>query len=300
MAGAAVVIALVIVGINLLGGNMKSVASNVDIQSLFTQSVVPTETNTPIPTATETLVPTPTITLTSTPVPSVGSIMTNPIDNALMVYVPDGQFIMGSEDKYSWPNDQPSNVVFLDAYWIHQTEVTNSQYRKCIEDGHCSGAIMTYPDDNYPAVHVNWYQAKSYCEWIGGRLPTEAEWEKAARGTDGWIYTWGNDDPTCELANWSECDTRAMPVGRHHPGASYYGALEMAGNVREWVSDYYEEYYYRSSPLSNPQGPSSSKYKVIRGGSWYQGGRYLRTSSRQGEDPNCSGNYNGFRCVYSP
>jgi len=300
--GSTLVVILMIVAVNLLGGNRQSNSASAVIQNFATKTALPSEESTPIPTTTKTLEPTPTLTTTptSTPILEVGSTMTNPVDNALMVYVPEGQFIMGSEDRFSWPNEQPSNIIYLDAYWIHQTEVTNSQYRNCIQDGHCSGAIMTFPDDTYPAVHINWFQANSYCEWIGGRLPTEAEWEKAARGSDGWVYTWGDDDPTCELANYSDCGTKAMPVGRHLSGASFYGVLEMAGNVREWVSDFYEEYYYRSIALSNPQGPNSSRFKVIRGGSWYQGAHYLRTSSRQGEDPNYNGNYNGFRCVYLP
>jgi len=293
--GAALVLILLIVAINLLGGTRESEPSSVALQTLFTKTVVPTETSTLFPTATETLVSTPTHTPTSTPLLGVVSTMSNPVDNAVMVYVHEGKFIMGSEDRES--DESPEHTVNLDAYWIYKHEVTNAQYRQCIEAGVCSGSLSRYLEDNYPAVYINWHEADAYCKWAGGRLPTEAEWEKAARGTDGRTYPWGEESPTCSLAQFSGCSGDAVPVGSFLAGVSPYGALDMAGNVWEWVADWYAVNYYEYSPERNPTGPGSGDYRILRGGSYSGSEWFLRNSFRFGCNSATSFSYFGFRCV---
>ncbi len=221
----------------------------------------------------------------------------NEKDGAVMVWVPAGEFAMGS-----WNGDDdeaPVHSVYLDAYWIYQTEVTNGQYRQCIEADSCEGYLSDYPDNQYPAVYIEWYEARDYCAWAGGRLPTEAEWEKAARGTDGQTYPWGNAAPSCNLANYWGCTGGTQPVGSFPAGASPYGVLDMAGNVWEWVSDWYSDSYYSGSATNNPTGPASGTHKVVRGGSWlyYEWG--LRASYRfRGSPVSTDGSY-GFRCLTS-
>jgi formylglycine-generating enzyme required for sulfatase activity len=246
----------------------------------------------------------------------------NEKDGAKMVYIPAGEFLMGSSDEQTdwvlditqsylddlfqkalFENEQPMHSVTLDAYWIYKTEVTNAQYRKCIQDGDCIGDLEDYPQDYYPAVFISWDRAISYCEWAGGRLPTEAEWEKAARGTDGRIFPWGEKRPTCdnEFANFGECNNGLTPVGSYPKGESPYGALDMAGNVWEWTADWADENYYNVSPSVNPTGPSTGDVRVLRGGSWFDDVWFLRASARWGADPEeFPSNLNGFRCVLSP
>ena len=262
-----------------------------------------TDTQSPSPTFTETSIPTQ----TNTPEPTLGmgSTMVNPIDGAVMVYVPEGEFRMGSEDEDAWDDEKPEHQVYLDAFWIYQTEVTNAQYRQCVEEDACllPGDTTKYQDADYadhPVVHVSWYDADAYCQWSRGQLPTEAEWEKAARGTDGRIYPWGDQKPTCNLANFSGCVGGTSRVGSYPDGASPYGALDMAGNVWEWVADWYAEDYYSRSPDDNPTGPTSGNKRGIRSGSWYSGRGSLRVSYRNRYGPdNWYGNY-GFRCLRSP
>ena len=244
---------------------------------------------------------------TITPVYEIGSTMVSSKDGMVLVYVPEGEFLMGSENGEG--DEDPEHTVYLDAFWIDSTEVTNAQYRLCYDAGICSYPNINssatrgryfnnYKYENYPVIGVDWYQAKEYCEWAGKRLPTEAEWEKAARGTDGRTYPWGEESPNADLANYNENDTKE--VGSYPAGASPYGALDMAGNVREWVADWHDSDYYDSSPFKNPQGPVSGTYRVIRGGGSWDDEWCLRTANRNYSD---NGNWNGdlgFRCALSP
>jgi len=227
--------------------------------------------------------------------------LTNTPPPSPMVYVPSGEFIMGSEKGDS--DEQPVHTVYLDAFYVDKYEVTNAQYRACVEAEACDAPWhITYYYDNadyaqHPVVYVNWYQAKAYCEWAGKRLPTEAEWEKAARGTDGRTYSWG-EGIDCDHAQYSECGGQTVPVGSKPKGTSPYGALDMAGNVQEWVADWYDANYYSHSPSRNPQGPDSGKYRVLRGGSSDNIELRLRTAYRYYfPRPDITRNGVGFRCA---
>ena len=229
----------------------------------------------------------------------VGSTKVNEKDGAEMVYVPAGEFLMGSGDSDADSDEVPVHAVYLDAYWIYKYEVTNAQYRQCIIDGECGGNLNSYSENEYPAVYISWYEANDYCRWADGRLPTEAEWEKAARGEDKISYPWGESTPNCTLAQYDDCSGQLMKVGSFPDGASPYDALDMAGNAWEWVADWYDADYYYDSPTKNPTGPESGFYRVLRGGSWIYNENHLRSSDRNRNNPDSSDDYYGFRCVAS-
>jgi formylglycine-generating enzyme required for sulfatase activity len=243
----------------------------------------------------------------------VESIYFNPPDDALYVRVPAGPFSMGSTpgDVNIEDDETPAHWVNLDSYWIMQTEVTNAMYAKCVRAGMCqtprnwsSATRSSYYGnstyDSYPVVYTTWNDAEAYCHWVGGRLPTEAEWEKAARGTDGRTYPWG-ESLDCSKANYYPCKKGdATKVGSYPSGASLYGALDMAGNVLEWVADWYDGTYYSNSPNRNPSGLASGKYLVLRGGSWYSFDWDVRSAYRYWSSPGSRGSNVGFRCVRSP
>lgn len=215
---------------------------------------------------------------------------------------------MGSNDAHRLVLDRqkPERRVYLDAFAIDKTEVTVAAYKTCVNARICSLPRATnchaddvnYERENHPMNCVNWNQAKAYCKWAGKRLPTEAEWEKAARGTDGRKYPWGNDTPTCNLTVMSDCSHGTQPVGSKPSGASPYGALDMAGNVEEWTADWYDESYYANAPDKNPSGPQSGSERVTRGGGFSTyGSRGLTTSMSSGSEPSRSGPPTGFRCA---
>jgi len=264
----------------------------------LTYTPTPTITQTPVPTTTQTPTATqtsiPTVTITPTPTLGIGSTMVREKDGMEMVYVPAGVFIMGSDDGDS--DEKPEHTVYLDAFWIDKFQVTNSQYSHCVADDVCStpNRIKSisrdpyYGDsayDEFPVIWVSWYDAETYCRWAGGRLPTEAEWEKAARGTDARKYPWGDTAPTCSVVNFAGCVGDTSAVGSYPAGASPYGAMDMAGNVWEWVKDSYDESYYNESPLENPIGPMYTGLMVRRGGSWVSNIKEVRTTNRDKSMP---------------
>ena len=243
-----------------------------------------------------------------------------------MVYVPAGEFLMGSPDGEGHDDEHPQHRVTLDEFWIDRTEVTNEQYRQCVEAGACDAPTSCnwgwsiYDDGEKgddPVLCVNWHNADAYCGWAGARLPTEAEWEKAARGTAGQVYPWGDQfdgsrvnscDVSCEDdradGDWDDGYARTAPVGSYPAGASPYGALDMTGNVLEWVADWYDADYYRASPGLNPQGPATGNYNgyngnVLRGGSWYDTQEGVRSAARNRLDPFGVTDNIGFRCCVS-
>ena len=239
-----------------------------------------------------------------------GTIMISPRDNMPMVYIPSGEFLMGSDDGED-DNEGPEHTVFLGAYWIDQTEVTNAMYEECVEAGACEKPAYIISNsgklyfgfsqfDNFPVIFVNWDQANDYCTWVGRQLPTEAQWEKAARGVDGRPYPWGGAEPEESLANFKNNMGYTTEVGSYPNGASPYGVLDMAGNVSEWVADWYDGGYYSSQDKwSNPTGPNTGIYRVIRGGSWNYKSIYIRTTNRGWSTvPSSSRSILGFRCTY--
>jgi len=232
-------------------------------------------------------------------------------DGMEQVYIQEGEFLMGSTDNDSEANnnERPQHKVYLDAFWIDKTEVTNAMFKKCTLEGICSGprSIGTYTRSsyfgntayaNYPVINVDWRDAKGYCSWAGGRLPSEAEWEKAARGTDGRKYPWGNEVPDSNLLNYNGSVIDTTEVGSYPSGASLYGVMDMAGNVWEWVNDWYDESYYLNSPARNPTGPESGKVRVLRGGGWKNEANYVRIAYRGSYVPDNWFSVRGFRCVH--
>jgi len=250
------------------------------------------------------------------PAYSLRETSTRPADSMGMVYVPGGEFKMGRP----WNLADRKHTVELDSFWIDQTEVTNAHYRRCVEAGACrapttcSWGEPTYKDAakaDHPVICVSWHDADVYCKWAGGRLPTEAEWEYAARGPDSAIYPWGDEfdgtrlnscDVNCPHEDHSVTDyddgyARTAPVGTYPEGASWCGALDLGGNVWEWMADWHGAY-----PLTrqtNPTGPESGSERLIRGGSWfdYDEDGFLRADNRHPFEPRAMHDMIGFRCV---
>jgi formylglycine-generating enzyme required for sulfatase activity len=234
-----------------------------------------------------------------------------------MVYIPAGWFWMGCSpnDNQCKDNEKPYHKVYLDAYYIDRNDVTVDEYNKCVNAGVCPAVTYydcyitpptrwqfehedkAYQKGDHPQVCVNWDEANAYCKWAGKELPTEAQWEKAARGTDGRIYPWGNDWDEGKACHHSEGSTCA--VGSYPQGASPYGVMDMGGNVWNWCRDWYDANYYANSPDHNPPGPDSGQYRVVRGVSWGNNVSpdfILRTSFRDYAKPFLKGDH-GFRCI---
>jgi len=230
------------------------------------------------------------------------------VKGVVMRNVPAGTLLMGSDNDN--PEERPAHSVYLDAYAIDEYEVTNRFYKACVDAGVCLPPVLvsssTRPNyygnqefDDYPVVNVDWNMAKTHCEWRGARLPTEAEWEKAARGMDGQIYPWGNYAPNKDLLNYNQEVGDTTMAGSYEMGKSFYGIYDMAGNVWEWVNDWYDEAYYQTLPSTDPLGPSAGHYRVLRGGSWSDDANGVRSSRRFGLDPTGAFNVGGFRCARS-
>jgi formylglycine-generating enzyme required for sulfatase activity len=263
-------------------GEITSVPTTVvSTQPVSTTSVPPSDTPSPAPTA---------------------------IENVDMALVSEGIFTMGNDQKDVM--ERPAHAVYLNAYSIDKYEVTNKAYRTCVDAGKCtwptdigSATRSNYygnPDfDDYPVVNVSWDMAQAYCSWREARLPTEAEWEKAARGVDQRTYPWGEASADCSKANYNACGGDTSAVGKSTAGQSPYGIFDMAGNVWEWVADWYQENYYSTlgTNPSNPSGPAAGTERVIRGGSWFNSAKSLRTTLRNFSDPSKIYNYVGFRCA---
>jgi formylglycine-generating enzyme required for sulfatase activity len=330
---AVLLLAIVITIVTLLGGGdgggaMASATITKPVMAKVTAELLtPTEpTDRPLsPTDT----PRPVAMKSSTPLPvqpaaiaTAGDTWTRPADGAVMVYVPAGEFAMGvAETNPYYGPSKPLHSVYLDAFWIDKAEATNAQYRKCLEAGVCEEpACWNNSDLNSPAqpvACVSWYDAQAFAAWVGGRLPTEAEWEKAAQGTDGRRYPWGSGFD-CRRGNFddeTEIDRRMIddekencdgyvysaPVGSFLTGASPYGAVDMAGNVAEWVADWFDSEYYSRSPIRNPQGPDQGTKRVIRGGSFEDHYTdYLLTIQRSMREPDGRDFDVGFRVVVTP
>ena len=218
-----------------------------------------------------------------------------------MVSVPAGAFMMGcaSGDTQCRDDEKPQHTVTLSAFQIDKTEVTQDQYAACVAAKACTPPECDWDctKTNYPAACLERSQAEAFCTWAGKRLPTEAEWEEAARGTDGRIYPWGNDAPDCDHVNMAGCGDVAQAVGSHPDGASPYGALDMAGNVVEMVSDWYDATYYATSPATGPTGPATGTTYGGRGGGYKSEAIWDRASSRDWYDLTDESAPFGFRCA---
>ncbi len=220
------------------------------------------------------------------------------INGLPMVYVPAGCFMMGSEN--GGRDERPVHEVCLSAFWISQTEVTNAQYAECVNAGACEPPAYRVHFDNpdyanHPAVYVDWGQASAYAQWIGASLPTEAQWEYTARGPGGREYPWGDTPSSCELANFSDCVGGTAPVGSYPVGASWVGALDMAGNVLELVTDWYGR--YPRERQVDPTGPTGGDVRILRGGSFFNESSDARCANRYGYSPHYSLGTIGFRVV---
>lgn len=232
------------------------------------------------------------------------------LDPVPMVTIPAGEFLMGNPEGKGRADEWPQRSVYLDAFAIDQVEVTNERYLAFVAaTGHRNpptpygtGPLVSAKGiEQLPVVQTTWYDAKAYCSWAKKRLPTEAEWEKAARGTDGRLFPWGNEPATAKQANFDrewEDEKTLYPVGSLSGGDSPYGVKDMAGNAREWVSDWYDPDYYKHAPDRNPQGPDKKGVvRSIRGGSWHSPLADITTSARGRGGFALQTHGTGFRCA---
>ncbi len=226
-----------------------------------------------------------------------------------MAEIPTGEFAMGMDGMQALEDERPKHQVLLPSFFIDLHEVTTVQYASFLAATNrdapwqWNGVDLSQHSDR-PVIGVDWSDADAYCRWKGKRLPTEAEWEKSARGTDARFYPWGNWVPSKDLANFAlgarfSYSQVLMPVQSYEQGKSPYGLYHMAGNVWEWVQDWYGVNYYEVSPEHNPKGPEQGQFKVLRGGSWSDLPKYLLTYGRFKLSPETRNSYTGFRCAKS-
>ena len=290
-------------------------ACNLPTEETTIGTSTPTETLTPIdeteePPAED--VKTPTINLAG---PTLGTNMLW-IDDSLLIFIPDGEFIMGAshaENLQEHP-EHPEHIVDQSGFWIYRSEVTNRMYANCVADEWCTSPATEFSTDytnpeksKHPVVGVDWVQAQAYCAWVNGHLPTESQWEKTARGKDGNWYPWGDTEPSCDLLNFNNCFGKALPSGvflsttspirKYFAGASFYEALDMAGNVFEWVQDWYQFDYYSESPTVDPAGPTEGDLRVVRGSGFRSVDSFVPSVLRSSFPPNKYRDDLGFRCV---
>jgi len=228
-------------------------------------------------------------------------------DGATRVLIPGGTFTRGTRSETGEYDERPAREVSLKPYYINLYEVTNQQYAAFIRaTGHRQQNVMVFFDDlsqlmgpTQPAVGVSWFDATAYCTWAGGRLPTEAEWERAARGEDERQWPWGNQfrEGYANVRGNEDGYQYSAPVGSFEAGRSPYGLYDMAGNVSEWVSDWYDEFYYREGEVTLPKGAEEGTAKVIRGGSWNDPPSAARTTKRMAIAPGRTDAIIGFRCA---
>lgn len=299
-------------------------------QGISTPPAVPTLTDQLLPEAAFPAAPSSTATETAPTTAAAVETKTSRVsstDGMVQLFIPAGSFLMGGLDVLRDADEIPEHQVILSAFWIDQVEVTNGMYSLCVEAGECRPPVQFSSDDrgdyfgnpeyvDYPVVHVAWLDADRYCRWAGRRLPTEAEWERAARGDDMRTYPWGSEPPNPTIVNALNAVGDTTRVGSYADGASPFGVLDMAGNVWEWVLDIYKPAYYSTSPAENPvnlEDTSGTNFRVIRGGAFQDTHLNLRLSNRgyeigpdlhakQTEDTyfGRSSEKIGFRCAATP
>jgi len=310
---------LLIFLITACGTGTQIPASQPTATSISTSA--PTNSPTPLPSPTIDLTASPTLAPTETP----ASLRVSSKDGMPQAFIPAGTFRMGGMDVHASDNEKPVHDVTLDAFWMDQLEVTNGMYALCVNAGACepphllkSQRRLDYYNNpefkDYPVVYVAWGQASTYCEWTGRRLPTEAEWERAARGDDLRTFPWGEAKPDATIANFNFMVGDTTRVGTYAAGASPFGVFDMAGNVAEWVDDYFAVKAYETAETANPQGPAETYtyQRVVRGGSLGDAEINIRLAKRSavaGPNPNALldpaawiGDYSpriGFRCAES-
>ncbi len=233
------------------------------------------------------------------------------VDTVPMVTISAGPFLMGNQEGKGREDERPQRSIYLDTFAIDQVEVTNERYMTFVRtSGHRNppnpygtGPLVSEKGiEQLPVVQVTWYDAQAYCQWAKKRLPTEAEWEKAARGTDGRKFPWGNEAPSDQRATFDrewDGDKTMHPVGAMPGGDSPYGVKDLSGNAREWVQDWYAQDYYAHGPEKNPRGPEKGVVRVIRGGSWHSPESDITTSARGRGGFALQTHGTGFRCARS-